>query len=97
MALQAVARLGDALAQARKRRGLTQEDLAQQAGLSKPTVQRLEQGLPQISLGHLMDILDVLDPTLMNAMVAVLEADAPGQALSTQHLPQRVRKSRHGF
>lgn len=97
MAIQAATRLGEALAQARKRRGLTQDDLAQQASLSKPTVQRLEQGSAQIGLGYLLDILDVLDPSLLDAMVQVIEADLPGQALTTQQLPQRVRRSRRGF
>jgi len=97
MALAAAQRLGECVAQARKRRGLTQAALAQQAGLSLPTVQRLEQGQAQLSTGRLFDVLDVLDPELLQKVVDVVAADTLGQAIQDQRQPQRVRSRRRGF
>jgi transcriptional regulator with XRE-family HTH domain len=97
MALSAAQRVGEAIAQARKRRGLTQSTLATQAGLSKPTLQRLEQGAAQISATRLFDLLDALDPQLLQNVVSVVEADAMGRDIQAQRLPERVRRSRHDF
>jgi transcriptional regulator with XRE-family HTH domain len=97
MALTAAMRMGEAVAHARKRRGMTQDSLAKQAGLSKPTIQRLEQGLAQISVGRLFDLLDVLDPQTLQNVVSALETDEVGQAIQDQRLPERVLGSQHDF
>lgn len=47
--------------QSRKRRGLTQQDLANQAGLSLRTVQRIEKGTEEISGFSLRQISQVLE------------------------------------
>lgn len=96
-ALAASERLGEAIVQARKRRGLTQDTLATQAGLSKPTIQRLEKGHTHLSVGRLFDLLDVLDPQLLEQVISVVEADELGQAMQAQRLPERVRRMRHDF
>lgn len=96
-ALSGAKRLGAAMAEARKRRGLTQDSLASQAGLSTPTIQRLEQGQPQISVGRLFDLLDVLDPQMLEQVVDVLEADTLGRAMVARQLPERVRSRRRDF
>lgn len=97
LALAASQRVGEAISQARKRRGLTQDALAAQANVSKPTLQRLEQGYPQISAARLFDLLDVLDPDLLQKVVGVIESDELGQAIQAQRLPERVRRSRRDF
>ena len=55
-----VAALGSRLAIARKRRRLTQHTLASRAGISIPTLRKLEQGDPAVSLAAALRILQVL-------------------------------------
>jgi transcriptional regulator with XRE-family HTH domain len=59
------ARLQDQLADARRRRGLTQFDLAARAGLSIPTVRSIERG--RASLASLSAVMKVLAPSATSA------------------------------
>jgi transcriptional regulator with XRE-family HTH domain len=52
--------LGARLRQARKRRGLTAQAVADQAGITRPTLARLETGEAAVTLGTLVKVLDVL-------------------------------------
>lgn len=49
--------LGDALAEIRKRAGLSQSDAAELTGTSRPTVSRMERGLA-VSSATLLDLLE---------------------------------------
>jgi DNA-binding XRE family transcriptional regulator len=57
----ALAGLGQGLAQRRKAMHLTQPDLAIQAGVGLSTVVSLEKGHDGVSLGNLCKVLDALD------------------------------------
>lgn len=57
----ALAELGQGLAQRRKSMHLTQTDLATQAGVGLSTVVSLEKGHDGVSLGNLAKVLDVLE------------------------------------
>lgn len=48
--------LGEALAAARQRAGLTQGELAEASGVSRPTISRLEQGTSSISSDRLWEL-----------------------------------------
>lgn len=48
--------LGAALAAARQKSGLTQTELAEASGVSRPTISRLELGLSSISSDRLWDL-----------------------------------------
>lgn len=61
--------LGERLRALRKSRGLTQTELAEQAGLSRPTVSTLERGNDVsldsfLSVLRALDLLDALDVTV---------------------------------
>ena len=52
--------LGENIRLARLRRNFTAEVVAERAGISPKTYQRIEQGNPGISIGHLQKVLSVL-------------------------------------
>jgi transcriptional regulator with XRE-family HTH domain len=75
----------------RKLRGLTQAQLADRAGISRPTVRRLETGDGAISLENTLRILRALG--ILDALPRALdpyETDL-GRLRSDEQLPQRVR------
>ncbi len=87
-------RLGENISLARRRRGWTQQALAERIEASSATVRRLEHGDPGIAVQHLARTLDVLGG--MATLDSLLETsrDAVGQTLMDEKLPQRVRPSR---
>ena len=52
--------LGENIRLAIKRRKLTQTQLAERTGLSKPTLRKIERGEGSVSIGHYMLVLSVL-------------------------------------
>lgn len=75
----------------RKLRGLTQAQLADRAGISRPTVRRLETGDGAISLENTLRILRALG--ILDAVPRAIdpyETDL-GRLRSDERLPQRVR------
>lgn len=53
-------RLGENIRLAAKRRKLTQTQIAERTGLSKPTLRKIERGDGSVSIGHYMLVLSVL-------------------------------------
>ena len=54
--------LGETIRRLRRETGLTQEEVAEKAGISRPTLSRLEQGrFANVSVRALFIILDILD------------------------------------
>src|SRR5688572_11583236 len=51
----------DQLAELRKRKGFTQQSLADEMGVEQPTVQRWEKGKREPSIGQLLELAKVLD------------------------------------
>lgn len=52
--------LGENIRLAMKRRKLTQTQLAERTGLSKPTLRKIERGEGSVSIGHYLLVLSVL-------------------------------------
>lgn len=90
---RAATELGAHLSAWRKLLGLTAEQVAERAGITRTTLRRLEQGEPSVSwetflnvtrvLGQLDRVVQSLDP---------FETDL-GRARADQQLPRRVRPS----
>ncbi len=89
----AAVRIGENLTTWRKLLGLTSQQVAERAAVSRATVSRLENGDSSVSFATFLNVcraLQTLDP--------VVEATDPyetdlGRARADQQLPQRVRKS----
>jgi transcriptional regulator with XRE-family HTH domain len=91
---RALRRLGHSVSLARRRRHMSQEDLAVRIGASVNTVRRLEDGFPGTALQHLARALQVFgELDKLNALLDTAQ-DTVGLALMDQNLPQRVRKLR---
>lgn len=88
--LTAIHELGKLLQVARKRRRLTQKQLAQRAGLGRVTVAKAEAGHPGLALSALLEILMVLDPDMVSSVMAAVRTDPLGEVLERQRLPARV-------
>lgn len=89
-------RLGQSVSLARRRRHMSQEDLAERIAASINTVRRLEDGYPGIALQHFVRALhvfgeiDKLDHLLDTAQ------DSVGLVLMDEKLPQRIRRKTRG-
>ncbi len=92
--LQACHDLGERLAVARKRRRLTQKELAKRAGLSNFTVIRIEKGVASTELGSIVRVLWALGLEATLGHVAHTTDDEVGQALERSRLPKRVTKGK---
>lgn len=70
---------------------MTQQRLAEGAGIDVGTVRRLEQGHPSVSIGTLAMVLLVLSERGRLANLIDAGQDDLGTALSIDALPKRVR------
>jgi len=87
-------RLGQAVSLARRRRHLTQQDLAERIGASANTVRRMEAGYPGTALVHFARALQVFGELDQLDQLLDTPHDTIGLTLMDEKLPQRVRKSR---
>ena len=89
-----LAKLGANLRDARKRRGLTAQIVAERAFTSRPTLQRIEAGDDGVGIGiyaSVINALGLLDPL---AALADPSRDQVGLDLASSTLPLRVRTKR---
>jgi transcriptional regulator with XRE-family HTH domain len=84
--------LGERLALARKRRGLTQAELSERMQTTPRTLYRLERGDPGVGLGVLVRVLGVLE--LDRELDSLVADDAVGQWAMQGRTPRRVRGKR---
>ena len=89
---RALARLGARIATARLRRRMTQAEVAQKAGITRPTLAAVEQGRPGTGIGAYAAVLWALGLDRDLADVAAPERDAEGIALESARLPERARR-----
>jgi transcriptional regulator with XRE-family HTH domain len=93
--VRSLARLGEAVSQARRRRNLTQQDLAERIGASANTVRRMEAGHPGTALVHLARAMQVFGELEQLNQLLDTPQDTIGLVLMNEQLPQRVRKPRN--
>ncbi len=91
---RALQKLGGDIRDARKRRGLTAEVVAERAFTSRPTLQRIEEGDDGVGIGIYAAVLNALG--LLDHLTGLADQtrDPVGQQLSTDALPKRVRMRR---
>ena len=91
---RALRKLGQDVADARKRRGLTMETVADRAFTTRKTLARVEDGDHGVSIGIYASVLNALG--LLDGLGELADPanDQVGQALSSADLPKRVRPKR---
>ena len=89
---QALRKLGQDIRNARKRRALSMETIADRAFTSRKTLQRIEEGDHGVSIGIYASVLNALG--LVDGLAALADPtnDKLGMELSNANLPKRVRK-----
>lgn len=92
--VRSMIRLGRAISLARRRRHLTQQDLAERIGASANTVRRMEAGHPGTALVNFARALQVFGELDRLDQLLDTSQDTVGLTLMDEKLPQRVRKSR---
>lgn len=90
----AIIRVGENIARARKRRGLTQQALAARMFTSPRTLYRLEHGDPGVGFDVVASALYALGLDEGLLRLAEPETDRVGHFAETRRLPQRVRTAR---
>ena len=84
--------LGQSVSLARRRRHLSQEDLAQRIGASVNTVRRMEDGHPGTALQHFARALQVFGELDKLGHLLDTPQDTVGLTLMNDQLPQRIRR-----
>jgi len=92
--VRAIAKLGEDVSRARRRRRLSRASLAERSGVSEATLKRLEKGDARVALESFARALHVLGE--LNRLERLLDSgeDELGLVLMDQQLPKRVRQRR---
>jgi len=92
---QGLKRLGNDLKDARRRRRIKAELMAERLGVTRATLDRMERGEPTVSIGTYMNAIYALDPDKLTGFVSIFsgEKDILGQTISDRELPKRIRGS----
>ena len=91
---RAVTKLGEDINRARRRRGMTQQSLAERIGASVATIKRMEAGDPRIPLHFLARTLYVFGEIDRLSLLLDSGQDEIGLNLMDEQLPKRIRTSR---
>lgn len=84
-------KLGSDIRDARRRRSLPAEIVAERAFTSRPTLRRIEAGDHTVSIGIYAAVLQALGLLDGLGALAAPAQDAIGLALAAENLPKRVR------
>lgn len=90
----ALKRLGENIARARIRRRLKQVELASKAGLTRPTVTRIERGQPTTAIGAYFSVIWAMGLEKEIANLASPDRDEEGKVLEAARQPKRVSDRR---
>lgn len=91
---RALRKLGQDMRDARRRRRIPTKILAQRAGMSRTTLNKIEAGNPGVSMAHYATVLFVLGLANRLSDLADLRYDTVGQHLEEEALPKRIRLAR---
>lgn len=91
---RSLAKLGQDIRNARRRRGLTVAMMTERVGVAKATYLKIEKGDPSVSLGAYAMTLFALGLSDALSHIADIQSDDAGLLLDAARLPQRVRVKR---
>ncbi len=90
-AIRALRKVGQDLNDARRRRRITIQLMAERAGVSRTTIGKIERGDPTTSIGSYASVLFVLGMTERLYGLVDIMHDLVGRQLDEERLPKRVR------
>lgn len=90
---RALRKLGGDLRDARRRRRIPTEIMAERVGVSRTTLSKLEKGDPRVAAGSYATALFVLGLIDRLTELADVRHDEVGLDLADEYLPQRIRTS----
>ena len=90
-AIRALRKLGTDISNARRRRRITVQLMAERAGISRATIGKIEKGDPTTSIGGYAVVLFVLGMTTRLSDLVDAVHDLTGRQLEEEKLPKRVR------
>lgn len=93
-ALRALRKVGKDISNARRRRRIPIELMAERANLSRVTIGKIEKGDPTASMGGYTAVLFVLGMTDRLADLVDASYDLTGRRLEEEKLPKRIRLPR---
>jgi transcriptional regulator with XRE-family HTH domain len=91
---RALGKLGQDIRDARKRRRISTQTMADRASISRVTLNKIENGESVVSVGAYAKALFVLGMSERLADLVDVTTDTLGLALEEERLPQRIRRSR---
>ena len=93
VARKALLKLGSDIHDARRRRRLPMELMAERAMISRATLGKVEKGDPAVSIGIYASVLHVLGMVERLSDIADVRNDETGLACEEEHLPKRIHLS----
>jgi len=91
---RSLGKLGQDIRDARKRRRIPTAIMASRASISRMTLNKIENGEPNVSLGAYAKVLFALGMVERLGGLVDVRNDVLGLQLDEEHLPQRIRKSK---
>ncbi len=88
---RALRKVGQDISEARRRRRIATELMAQRAGISRGTLAKIEKGDPATSMGNYASVLFVLG--MVNRISDLVDSkhDLIGRQIDEENLPKRIR------
>ena len=91
---QALAKLGEDITVARKKRRISTFSMAERAFVSRSTYNKIEKGDPTVSFGAYATVLAILGMADGIGQLADRSRDTIGLDIDEERLPQRIRSPR---
>jgi len=93
---EALQKLGNDLAAARKRRRISTAVMSDLLSVSRPTLRRIENGDPGVAIGSYVLALEIFGMIDRLADLASARYDDEGLAQETERLPKRISSEKEG-
>ena len=93
--MRALVKIGQDIRDARRRRRIQIEVMAERASVARSTLHKVEKGDPGVGLGTYATVLFVLGLLDRLAAIADVTADRVGLELEEENLPQRIRYAKN--
>lgn len=93
--MRALVKIGQDIRDARRRRRIQIEIMAERASVARSTLHKVEKGDPGVGLGTYATVLFVLGLLDRLAAIADVTADRIGLELEEENLPKRIRYAKN--